>query len=86
MIVALTSAAKALIFVLFLVLLPTVPVTVLLVRGMRGSSRARAEGDLVSGRAASTPFRLITIIGSAIAIAAFVALAADRTDSGSTSK
>ena len=75
MIVALTSAAKALMFVLFLVLIPTVPVTVLLVRAMRGSRQATAEGDLVSGRAASTPFRLISIIGSAIAIAVFVALA-----------
>jgi sulfite dehydrogenase len=75
MIVALTSAARALIFVLFLVLIPTVPVTVLLVRAMRAPRQGPAESDLVSGRAASTPFRLISIIGCAITIAVFVALA-----------
>jgi mono/diheme cytochrome c family protein len=75
MIVALTSGVKALIFVLFLVLIPTVPVTVLLVRAMRGSRQGTATGDLVSGHAASTPFRLISIIGCMIAIAVFAALA-----------
>jgi mono/diheme cytochrome c family protein len=75
MIVALTSGVKALIFVLFLVLIPTVPVTVLLVRAVRRSGQGPVEGDLISGRAASTPFRLISIVGSTIAIAVFVALA-----------
>ena len=75
MIVALTSSVKALIFVLFLVLVPTVPVTVLLVRAMRGARQGQAADDLVSGRAASTPFRLISIIGCAITIAVFLALA-----------
>ncbi len=74
MFVALTSSVKALIFVLFLVLIPTVPVTIALTRAMRRSSKGPTPRDVTTGRAASTPFRLISIVGSAIAVCVFAAL------------
>ena len=68
-IVALTNSVKALLFVLFLVLVPTVPVTIAMTRAMRRSRRGVSERDVVSGRAASTPFRLISVVGIAITVA-----------------
>jgi mono/diheme cytochrome c family protein len=73
MLVALTSSEKALLFVLFLVLLPTVPVTIALTRAMR-RRRPAASGELTRGRAASTPFRVISIVGSAITVVAVAAV------------
>ena len=67
MLVALTSSQKALLFALFLVLLPTVPLTIALTRALRRRRLEPAPGELTRGRAASTPFRLITIVGSGIA-------------------
>lgn len=75
MLVALTSTEKALIFVLFLVLLPTVPLTIALTRALRRRpSEPHGSGDVTSGRAASTPFRLISIVGAAIAVVALAAV------------
>jgi mono/diheme cytochrome c family protein len=74
MLVALTSSEKALLFVLFLVLLPTVPVTIVLTRAMRRRKPEAASGELTRGRAASTPFRVISIVGSAIAVVAVAAV------------
>jgi hypothetical protein len=54
MIVALTNGVKALLFVLFLVLVPTLPVTIALTRATRRSRAGASEPDVVSGRAAST--------------------------------
>jgi mono/diheme cytochrome c family protein len=73
MLVALTSSWKALTFVLFLVLLPTVPLTIALTRAMR-RERSEPFGELTTGRAASTPFRVISIVGAAIAVAAVAAV------------
>jgi mono/diheme cytochrome c family protein len=74
MLVALTSSGKALIFVLFLVLLPTVPVTIALTRAMRRRKQGSVPGELTRGRTASTPFRVISIVGSAIAVVAVAAV------------
>ena len=71
---ALTSSEKALLFVLFLVLLPTVPVTIALTRAMRRRRPEAASGELTRGRAASTPFRVISIVGSAITVVAVAAV------------
>ena len=56
MLVALTSSWKALIFVLFLVLLPTVPLTIALTRAMQRRKQEPAPGELTRGREASTAF------------------------------
>jgi mono/diheme cytochrome c family protein len=74
MLVALTSSEKALIFVFFLVLLPTVPLTIALTRATRRSKADPTFGEVTRGRAASTPFRVISIVGSAIAVVALAAL------------
>ena len=74
MLVALTSSQKALIFALFLVLLPTVPLTIAFTRALRRRRLEPAPGELTRGRAASTPFRVITIVGSAIAVVVVAAV------------
>ncbi len=74
MTLALTSSAKALIFVLFLVLLPTVPITLAVTRAMHRGKGAPDERDMTEGRASSTPFQLISIVGSVIAVGVFIAL------------
>jgi mono/diheme cytochrome c family protein len=74
MVVALTSGEKALLFVLLLVLLPVVPITFALTRAMRSSRRAPDEREVTSGRAASTPFRLLSVVGAGIAVCVFAAL------------
>ena len=68
-----TSAVKALLFVLFLVLIPTVPITIAVSRAMR-SRRMPAERELTAGRASSTPFRMISVVGMAITAGVFAAL------------
>jgi mono/diheme cytochrome c family protein len=68
-IVAVSSAMKSFLFVFFLVLVPTVPVTIALTRAMRRSRRPPTERDVVSGRAASTPFRLISVVGIGATVA-----------------
>src|SRR5687767_9524062 len=69
MVVALTNSMKALLFVFFLVLVPTVPVTVFLTRAMRRSRSAPSERDVTTGRAASTPFRMISLVGIGVTAA-----------------
>jgi len=68
-VLAVTNGLKAFLFVFFLVLVPTVPVTIFVTRAMRRSRRGPSERDLVSGRAASTPFRLISLVGIAATVA-----------------
>jgi mono/diheme cytochrome c family protein len=71
---AMTSAVKALVFVLFLVLIPTVPVTLAVSRAMRRSRWAPDEREVTSGRAASTPFRMISAVGIVATACVFLAL------------
>ena len=76
MIVAVTNGVKALLFVFFLVLVPTVPVTIAFTRGLRRSRDAQNKQDVVSGRAASTPFRLISIVGLVVTVAVLIGVGA----------
>ena len=74
MFLAMTSALKALLFVLFLVLIPTVPVTIAVSRAMRRTRRGPDEREVMSGRAASTPFRMISLVGLVATGGVFLAL------------
>src|ERR1044072_6660014 len=71
---ALTSAVRALVFVLFLVLIPTVPITLAFTRVLHRARDGPSSGDVRTGRTSSSPFQLISIIASAIAVCVFVAL------------
>jgi mono/diheme cytochrome c family protein len=71
--IAMTSAVKALLFVLFLVLIPTVPITIAVSRAMR-ARRTADEHELTAGRASSTPFWMISVVGMAITAGVFAAL------------
>jgi hypothetical protein len=63
MVVAMTSAVKALLFVLFLVLIPTVPITIAVTRAMHRATGGPEPRDVTTGRASATPFQLISIVG-----------------------
>lgn len=68
---ALENSLKELLFVFFLVLVPTVPIALGLVALLR---RRRGRASLSGGRADTTPFRLITIVGSVATLAVLGAL------------
>jgi hypothetical protein len=67
-----TNSLRELLVVVFIVLVPTVPVTlaawyVLRRRGARGQ-------EIESGRSPATPFAALSVVGSAIALMAVAAL------------
>jgi hypothetical protein len=72
---ALSNSVKELLVIFFIVLIPTVPVTFfgwrLLSRRRRGRSE---EIEIETGRSPATPFAVISVVGSVIAVAAFFAL------------
>ena len=74
---ALSNSVKEILLVALIVLLPTVPVTFLAwnflgrYRHRRGVS---AEHEIEAGRSAATPFAMISIVGTVIAIAAMTVL------------
>jgi len=70
MIIAVAAGLKAALAVVLIVLIPTVPFTWMVTRSMR----RRASGDVASGRSDATPFVLISVIGTGIAVVVFVAL------------
>lgn len=70
--IALENSPKELLFVFFLVLVPTVPVAVGLFFLLR--RRERAPGSLARGQASGTPFRLITLVGSVATLAVLAAM------------
>jgi len=74
---ALSNSAKELLLVAFIVLVPTVPVTMFLWSYL-GRRRSRpgvsAEHELEAGRSPATPFAMISIVGSVIAVAAVAVL------------
>jgi mono/diheme cytochrome c family protein len=72
-VVAVENSLKELLFVFFLVLVPTVPVAVGMVLLLRSRRRQGPEA-LARGRAETTPFRLISIVGSAATLAVLAAL------------
>jgi hypothetical protein len=71
--VALSNSAKEILLIAFIVLIPTVPVTIFLWSYL-GRRRSRpgvsAEHELEAGRSPATPFAMISIVGSVIAVAA----------------
>ena len=74
---ALSNSAKELLLIGFIVLVPTVPVTIFLWSYL-GRRRSRpgvsAERELEAGRSPATPFAMISIVGSVIAVAAVALL------------
>jgi hypothetical protein len=72
---ALSNSVKELLVIFFIVLIPTLPVTffgwTLLSRRRRGRSE---EIEIETGRSPATPFAVISVVGSVIAVAAFFAL------------
>ena len=74
---ALSNSLKELLLVAFIVLVPTVPVTIFL-WGYLGRGRRRrgvsAEHELEAGRSPATPFAAISIVGTVIAVAAVAVL------------
>lgn len=74
---ALSNSAKELLLVAFIVLVPTVPVTIFLWSYL-GRRRSRpgvsAERELEAGRSPATPFAAISIVGTVIAVAAVMVL------------
>lgn len=75
--IALSNSLKELLLVAFIVLVPTVPVTIFAWsflsrhRNRRGVSE---EHELEAGRSPATPFAMISIVGSVIAVAALSVL------------
>jgi hypothetical protein len=70
---ALSNSLKELLLVAFIVLVPTVPVTIFLwsYLGRRRANRGLGPGrEVETGRSPSTPFAMISIVGSVIAVAA----------------
>jgi hypothetical protein len=63
---------RELLFVIFIVLVPTVPVTLLGWHFLQ--RRGRRGQEIESGRSAATPFAAISLVGTAIAFAAVAAL------------
>jgi mono/diheme cytochrome c family protein len=68
---ALANSFKEILFVVFLVLVPTVPVTIAVAAVLRAR---RHEADLTRGTSEATPFRLIGIVGVAATLAVLGAL------------
>jgi sulfite dehydrogenase len=71
-IVLVAAGLKAALFVLFLVLIPTVPLTWLLSRSLR--TRRETTNEVFTGRSPATPFALITIIGAGATAVVLIAL------------
>ncbi len=73
---ALSDSAKELLVIVFIVLVPTVPLTILAwsLLGKRRMAR-RSEGvEIESGRSPATPFAVISVVGTVIAVAAMLTL------------
>ena len=70
---AVGNSAWELLGILFIVLVPVVPVTYAAWRYLGGRRSARGE-EIKSGRSAATPFAVISVVGSAIAVAAVLTL------------
>ena len=70
---ALSNSAKELLLVAFIVLVPTVPLTFFawgFLKQRRNKPGVSEERELETGRSPATPFAMISIVGSVIAVAA----------------
>lgn len=76
-ILALSNSAKELLLIGFIVLVPTVPVTIFawnFLSKHRKRPGVSEEREIEAGRSAATPFAVISIVGTVIAAAAVAAL------------
>ena len=73
-VLAVGDSFKELLAILFIVLIPTVPLTFLgwTLLARRRSGRSEQQ-EVESGRSPATPFAAISVVGSVIAVAAAVA-------------
>jgi mono/diheme cytochrome c family protein len=62
------NSLKEVLYVFFLVLLPTVPITLGLAFFLRRSRRTR-HAEIAQGQSGATPFRLISIVGAVATVA-----------------
>jgi hypothetical protein len=76
-VLAVSNSVKEILLIVFIVLVPTVPVTVYAWnflsrnRNRRGVSEER---EIEAGRSAATPFAMISVVGGVIAVAAVTVL------------
>jgi multisubunit Na+/H+ antiporter MnhC subunit len=73
---ALSNSLKELLLVGLIVLVPTVPVTLFAwgLLGRRDRPGAGEEREIEAGRSPATPFAMVSIVGSVIAVAAITVL------------
>jgi hypothetical protein len=75
--VAISNSLKEILLVGFIVLIPTVPVTLFAWNflGRHRNRRGVSEGrEIEAGRSPATPFAMISVVGTVIAIAAMTIL------------
>ena len=73
---ALSNSVKEVLLVAFIVLVPTVPVTIF-AWGYLGRYRRRGmshDREIETGRSPATPFAVISVVGTVIAVAAMAVL------------
>jgi hypothetical protein len=74
-VLALSDSLKELLAIVFIVLIPTVPVTIFAWGFFRKRRAARGEAqEIESGRSPATPFAAISVVGGVIAVAAALTL------------
>ena len=74
---ALSNSVKEILLVAFIVLVPTVPVTFFawnFLSRYRNRPGVSAEHEIEAGRSPATPFAVISVVGSVIAVAAMTVL------------
>jgi hypothetical protein len=76
-VLAVQNSWRELAMIVFIVLIPTVPVTFFawnLLERRRRNRGETLEQELEAGRSSATPFALLSIVGSTIAVAAVLTL------------
>jgi hypothetical protein len=76
-VLALSNSLKEILLVAFIVLIPTVPVTFFawnFLSKHRNRPGVSEEREIEAGRSPATPFAMISIVGSVIAVAAITVL------------
>jgi hypothetical protein len=76
-VIAVENSFLELLMIVFIVLIPTVPVAFYawtVVERRRGRRREGLEREIEAGRSPATPFAVISVVGSAIAVLALLTL------------
>ena len=73
-VLALSNSVRELLLIGFIVLVPTVPITFFAWTLLGRRRRRGMEQEIESGRSSATPFAMISIVGSVIAVAAIAVL------------